>query len=167
VTALVVDDDVELLESITSLASTAGLQVSAASTWDEGLIAFQALSPSVVVADYNMPGSRHGLRLLLEMARLRPSVRLVLMSAYLNEDDLSEVRKFEFIDAAFRKIDPVTTARAILEEIRRANEASQVSTDWVALAKAAMSTRNVSEDDMEKLDDFLRAHRLPDMSGES
>jgi CheY-like chemotaxis protein len=157
--ALLIDDDRELVESIERLVEARGLRLDTAHTWDEGLALFQALSPDVVIADYNLPGSRHGLRLLSEIARLRPSVRLVLISAYLRQADVEKVQELGLVDRVLRKIDPMTTARAVLEEVASAAATTDAPTDWAAFARAAKG-RRVPDRDFDALDEILKA-RLP------
>lgn len=159
--ALVVDDDQQLLDSIKRLASTAGIDIATAENWDEGLTKFQALNPTVVVVDYNLPGSQHGLRLLLEMAQLRPSVRLVIMSAYLNDDDLAKVRELGLVDDAFRKTDSVATASRVFDLIEDASELADAPTDWVKLAAATLQAQQIPVASFESLDLYLKRRRLP------
>jgi ActR/RegA family two-component response regulator len=159
--ALLIDDDLALLESVKRAVEAYGLEISTASTWEEGLARFQAMSPNLVIADYNLPGSRRGLSLLFEIANLQPSVRLVLFSAYLSDEDVAEVEGLPFIHRAFRKTDAVATARAILDEVRMAAEASKRPTDWAAYGQAAERTGAVSADALRKLDEYLSTNRLP------
>lgn len=160
--ALLIDDDLGLLESAKAAVQAYGLEVMTASTWEEGLAKFQAMSPNLVIADYNLPGSRQGLSLLFEIANLQPSVRLVLFSAYLRDEDVTAVEQLPFIHRAFRKTDAVATARAILDEVRLASEASRQRTDWTAFGQAAERTERVSADALQRLDEFLSTNRLPD-----
>jgi CheY-like chemotaxis protein len=160
--ALLVDDDVELLESAKGAVQAYGLELMTASTWEDGLAKFQAMSPNLVIADYNLPGSRRGLDLLFEIASLQPSVRLVLFSAYLRDEDVRTVEDLPFVHRAFRKTDAVATARAILDEVRTAADASKQPTDWAAFGQAAEKTETVSVEALQRLDEFLSVNRLPD-----
>lgn len=157
---LVVDDDEGFLESIEGLASAAGIRVATATSWQDGLNRFVAMSPQLVIADYNIPGERRGLTLLLEMSQLRPSVRFVLVSAYLNDQDLVEVLKFPFIGAAYRKVDPTGTARALLQEMRDSATRGEGPTDWTALAKATLRTSAIDQAQVDALDLYLRDNRI-------
>jgi len=83
--ALLIDDDAAITQAAKTTIEAQGLHIEIASTWDDGLAKFYAYSPDLVISDYNLPGSRMGLALLSEVSKLRPSVRLVLISAFLNE----------------------------------------------------------------------------------
>ncbi|MHB1474342.1 MAG: response regulator [Dermatophilaceae bacterium] len=166
VNALIVDDDAGILESVRSLATEAGYAVATASDWDTGLSLFRLLLPDLVVADYNLPGSRHGLRLLFEACALRPSTRLVLMSAYLNADDLVQVEALGLVDRAVRKTDPVEAGRLILEELSAAAARGESEIDWQAVAHATLRGQLVDESAIDQLDGFLRANRLGDRGGD-
>jgi CheY-like chemotaxis protein len=102
-TSLVIDDDEGLISSLQGAAAAAGLSIATAKSWDEGLASFIALGPSLVVADYNMPGSLNGLRLLGRIRALRPSVRLVLFTAYLDEADMAELVAGGLVDRVLTK----------------------------------------------------------------
>lgn len=157
--ALVVDDDLDILESVKSLAAEAGYSIVVAPNWDEGLSQFTLLFPDLVIADYNLPGSNHGLRLLFEACSLRPSTRLVLMSAYLNADDVEKVSSLGLVDRAFRKTDPVTTGRLVMEELQAAAERSKNPVDWPAVAKATLSGQLVRVEDIDRLDEYFKDRR--------
>jgi DNA-binding NtrC family response regulator len=153
--ALVIDDDLGLLRSLEQAARLSGIRIVTASTWDAGLETFQALSPSVVIADFNMPGSRHGFQLLARIRQLRPSVRLILVSAYLDEKDIEAVMELGVVDRALTKGSSAETAEAVLEEARSAVEREETPTDWVAYAKAFLDAGAIPEDAFNRLDDLL------------
>lgn len=155
-TALLIDDDVELIESVKRAAVAAQLDLVTATSWEEGLGLFHVLSPNLVVADYNMPGSRHGLMLLARIRRLRPSVRLLLVSGYLDEADLEKVRALNVVDRALTKGSVVETARAIVEEVREAQAQADAPSDWVAVAQAVVDAAAISDGELEQLDAILR-----------
>ena len=159
--ALLIDDDLSLLESIRRLAALKDLGLDIAATWDEGLGLFHVLGPSVVIADYHMPGSRNGLKLLAEIKRLRASVRVVLVSAYINDEDVERVEALNIVDRALRKIDLIKTVENILDEIRCANESDDERTDWVAFANACVRAAKASDEELDQLDEFFRKKRIP------
>ena len=159
--ALLIDDDQSLLNSIRRLAEFSDLRLDIAVTWDEGIGLFYALGPSVVIADYHMPDSRNGLQLLAEIKQLRPSVRVVLVSAYINDEDVERVEALNIVDRALRKIDLTQTVERILDEIRGANESGDEHTDWVAFAKARVRTTKASLEELDQLDEFFRKNRAP------
>ena len=159
--ALLIDDDQALLESIGRLAALKGLTLETAATWDQGLGLFHVLAPSVVIADYHMPGSQNGLQLLAEIKRLRPAVRVVLVSAYINEGDVERTEALDIVDRALRKVDATQTLEVILDEIRSANEHDDEQTDWMAFANARVRASQASADELEQLDEVFRMSRAP------
>ena len=150
--ALLVNDDQQLVASVAASAGTSGLDLITATSWDEGLALFHVLSPELVIADYNMPGSRMGLQLLAEIRRLRPSVRLVLVSGYLDAQDMTQVATLDLVDRTLTKGSAVETAQAILGEIRTASESAPGPTDWPAFARAYVQAARVSDESIAQLD---------------
>lgn len=157
--ALIIDDDRPLLDSLASTIRIAGFEVETASTWEEGLLKFQIHSPDLVVADYNLPNSRHGLQLLTEIRRLRPSVRVVLLSAYIDEQDVEEIEQSGYVDRALTKLPSTNPVPAILDEIRAAAEAADTPTDWRDFAAAHQRTDAIDQEALEELDQKLQKRR--------
>ncbi len=152
---LLIDDDLGLIESVQRAAAAAKLDLATATTWDEGLGLFHVLSPNVVIADYNMPGSQHGLLLLARIRRLRPSVRLVLISGFLEESDMERVRALNLVDRTLTKGSVLESARVVVDEVRQAQEASLAPTDWREVADAAVAAAEIPEADLTELDQIL------------
>lgn len=159
--ALLIDDDTQITQSAIDLVRDQGLTLETANSWDEGLEKFYALSPDLVISDFNLPGSEMGLNLLLKISKLRPSVRLILLSAYLNEEDADRIRELDLVHDVVRKISPVETARRIIEEVRQASLRAGEPTDWKGFAAAAGRIQEVDEGALEALDRYLRVNRLP------
>jgi CheY-like chemotaxis protein len=162
VSTLIIDDDVALLDTWTRLAATKGYQVLVASSWDEGLALFHTLSPDLVIADYNLPGSSHGLRLLAEIRRLRPSVRLVLISGAVEPSALDRAESLDVVDRVLSKGDSATARSVVLAEIERASNQADRPTDWRAFAAASSAAAGSSSDDLESIDALLSSNVLSD-----
>lgn len=158
--ALLIDDDQALLSSIKRSAELKHLRLEVSDTWDGGMSLFHILAPSVVIADYHMPNSRNGLQLLAEVKRLHPSVRVILLSAYITDDDVRQIEALGIIDLALRKTELTQTMEKILDEIRGANEIDD-DTDWVAFAEARVHAAKASSEDLDRLDGFFRKNRAP------
>lgn len=153
---LFIDDDKALLASTSANAQVRGFEIDTAESWDEGLASFHVEDHDLVVADYNMPGSRNGLTLLAKIKRLRPTVRVVLISGYLNETDMKAVEGLGLIDRALVKGTEDTTA-ALMGEIEDAMAKDQDRPiDWLRSAAAYAAPAAVSDDDVEALDRILR-----------
>lgn len=153
--ALLIDDHKQLVESATAAAKARGLHLDTATDWDTGLALFETLNPDLVIADYNMPGSKHGLRLLMSIRRLRPSVRLILISGFLAPEDMAEVEQLGLVDRALTKGTSVESIRAILEEVAEAAVRPEARTDWVDFARAYVDAAGVNESDLDALDQLL------------
>ena len=158
--ALIIDDDTTLLKDWVAVVQQRGYEAVTASTWENGLMLFQALSPNLVIADYQLPGSRHGLKLLAEVKRLRPSVRLILISAFLNEEDIENIMALGLVDRALTKGDSIGTTEVILDEIAQAASTADEDTNWVEFARAHVTAQKVSEEELNELDATLTRERL-------
>lgn len=159
---LIIDDDVDLLDTWTRLAHAKGLAVNTAPTWDEGIALFHILSPDLVIADYNLPGSAHGLQLLAEIRRLRPSVRLVLISGAVEPSKLVEVERLSVVDRVLSKGDAGTATSVVLEEIERASSQATRPTDWRAFATASLAAASSDAEALESVDVLLTSSLQPD-----
>lgn len=159
--ALLIDDNEALVASVKRAAVLAHLELETASTWDEGLALFHVLGPNLVIADYHMPNSRNGLQLLAEIKSLRPSVRVVLVSAYINDEDIEKIMSIDLVDGALRKLNMVATTEAILTLIEEAAQTANDPTDWANAADATVRAGGVSKADLDQLDAWLHKNRAP------
>ncbi len=157
--ALMIDDDEALRESVQRTASLAGFELMTVPTWDEGLTLFHVHSPDLAIVDYNLPGSKHGLKLIAEIRSLRPSVRLILLSAYIDDDDVSEIESLGLVDRAISKVASGNAIEAILDELRAASERAGRPTNWVDVAVAHQRAETVSSSALDELDRRLKDRR--------
>lgn len=157
--ALLIDDDKALLESVKRTAELAGHDLLTADSWDDGLNLFHVHSPDLVIADYNLPGSRHGLQLIAAIRQLRPSVRLVLLSAYIDEHDIAEIAGLDLVDRAISKVSSTDAMAAVLDELSTAAQRASEPTSWIDFAKAHARAASVDEAALEQLDRRLQGRR--------
>src|SRR5688572_19887940 len=81
--ALLVEDNDAFAEELEAALNDRGLRIDRASGWEEGLELFRVNGYELVIADYNLPDTEHGLELLAQIKMLIPSSRLVLISGAL------------------------------------------------------------------------------------
>lgn len=153
--ALIVDDDVALLDTWKRLIEANGLAVEVANTWESGLTAFHVYSPDLVIADYNLPGSAHGLRLLTEVRRLRPTVRLILISGVVEPSQLAAAESLGIADRVLSKGESAQAFDVIVEEIRAITDKASTSTDWALFADAWSHAASIDVEALEELDRLL------------
>ena len=77
----------------------------------------------------------HGIQHISRIRRQPTSVRLILLSAFIQEDDVPEIEALGLVDRALPKGRPNVTAE-IVEEIRAAHDRAAADTDWPAYARA-------------------------------
>src|ERR1035437_171441 len=88
---LVIDDEATFLEPLKALLEARGIEADYETTWEGGREAFRVAQHELVIADYNLPGSDHGLLLLSAIKVLNPATRLVLMSGQLGPEVRAQV----------------------------------------------------------------------------
>ncbi|UCH62669.1 MAG: sigma-54-dependent Fis family transcriptional regulator [Fidelibacterota bacterium] len=80
-TILVIEDDATMREGIQTVLKKEGYDVNCAADGLEGSRLFQAHPPSLVITDLKLPG-KSGMHLLHEFMEVRPSLPVILISAY-------------------------------------------------------------------------------------
>jgi|SRR5215471_11372655 len=125
-----------------------------ADSWERGLDLFRIGRHELVLADYNLPGSERGLKLLLRIKPLRPSSRLVLISGALMREAERLVSSSGVIDRYLSKFD-ARFADEVDDEIQGAMRRSGEATDWQRVGEAYMKSEAVDRNTVEKIDQAL------------
>lgn len=102
---LVIEDDDYLREYLQELLELSGYDVLAASDGNKGLSLFRQFAPDTVLTDLIMPG-KDGIRLIMEMKKINPDVRVIAMSGrWNNESGVNCIEAVEFLgaDSTLRK----------------------------------------------------------------
>ena len=89
---LIVDDDVKLVEVLTAVLTSMDCEVTPLHSGPEALKLLDTRRYDLMFADLRMP-KMDGIGLLKAVPLFQPDARVVLMSAYVTEESLAEVRK--------------------------------------------------------------------------
>jgi DNA-binding response OmpR family regulator len=76
---LVVDDDAMVRTTMSTILRHHGFEVELAINGKQGLAAFREAAPDLVITDIIMP-EKEGLETIIEMRRVRPSIKIIAMS---------------------------------------------------------------------------------------
>jgi len=152
---LLVDDDVGFSASILSTFSESEVLVDWAQGWVEGLELFRVVLHELVIADYNLPRSEHGLKLLAGMKPLRPSSRLILISAALTSKAEEIVKQTRLVDRYLAKTE-ASFAEELVGEVRRASRRASEPSDWHAVATGYVTQQSIYSNDIKRIDALLQ-----------
>lgn len=157
---LLVEDHDGFADSLARVFTADGIRLERASTWDEGLARFRVGAHELVIADYNLPGSDHGLLLLLEIKVRMPATRLVLISGALTPAAEAELGPGGIVDAYFRKT--ATIERSLMPWVAQAMARADEPTDWKAFAQGHLSDPDYQRAEVARIDRILRASMAAD-----
>jgi ActR/RegA family two-component response regulator len=150
---LLVEDDKAFAESVRSALAARGYVTDLATTWNDGLAAFRIGGHELVIADYNLPGSSHGLRLLAAAKLLVPSSQLVLISGALSPAAEGIAQTTSLI-TFFRKTPTLVTDLLPLVEAAAVRASEQ--TNWHAFASGYVSDLEADFPEVREIDEALR-----------
>ena len=145
---LLVDDDSSVKSDARALKAH-GVDCDFCESWEEALSLFQVNHYDVVISDYLLPGTEHGLTLLTKMRSIKPSTCLLLISAYVPAGREDDIRKTTGVLKLFRKpFDPKELAETVKKALI---EIPENQTDWEAIAKATIAAGSVSADEVRQI----------------
>jgi len=151
---LLIDDDEGFSNSIQESFTMSGIALDRASTWEEGVSKFRTGLHELVIADYNLPGSSHGLQLLAEIKPLRPSSELILISGAITSVPENKIKISGLVDDYLPKTGRLT--KLLLERAQNAVERAAIASNWDAIAKSHISGSEVDKAELEEIDKLLR-----------
>ena len=115
---LIVDDDTDILTHLTNVLKRAGYETDAASSAKEAIKKVEATAFDVVLLDFMMPKTS-GISLLPEIRRLRPMVKVIMITAFATIENAIDAIKngaCGYIAKPFKIEELLTTVRRALEE---------------------------------------------------
>ncbi len=112
---LAVDDDCEQLDVRALLLESAGHEVCRAAGAEEALSCLDGFAPEVVLMDLRLPHPEQGRFLIQELRRIRPTVRIVVLSGWPgNTEDIPEI---SMVDRFLRKPCNSQTLLALIQRL--------------------------------------------------
>jgi DNA-binding response OmpR family regulator len=151
---LLIDDHLPLLESLQDLFEDHGLVLDVAASWEDGLESFKRGMHELVIADYNLPGSKNGLLLLAGIKALVPTTRLILISgAFLSEPE-QLIAQSKIVDRFLEK--DANLVGELLAEAREAGVRAGQDIPWSDAAKAYVQKAELDLGEIERIDEALR-----------
>jgi DNA-binding NtrC family response regulator len=156
---LLIDDEEDVLSSIKALFAQRKLGIDVAASWDQALALFRVALHELVIADYNLKDSKHGLTLLDSARALNPSTQLILISGWVSEETAQQAKDAGFVDAFYPKTSELPAILANLAadaEVRMSTP-----TRWKRHARARLTQRRRDEKELVRIDDILRS-QLPE-----
>lgn len=152
---LLVEDDEAVVDSYSRMFEAEDISIDVAGTWTDALELFRVGGHRLVIADYNLPGDDHGLRLLVEMKLLVPSTRLILISGALSRPAEELAKEVPLIDYFYPK---TSTLPDILANHAKSAEAwADEETDWQKVGREYLTPEDVVNSALQEIDDALRA----------
>lgn len=100
---LLIDDDEWIRDSLSIFFEAEGCCVLALETAEEGLSAIKDQDFDLIIVDYKLPG-RDGIEFLKRVGHTQPNALKILITAYRNENVVSEAKKLKvqgFIEKPF------------------------------------------------------------------
>ncbi|MBF0231637.1 MAG: response regulator [Desulfamplus sp.] len=116
---LIVDDDSDVLESLSDLLQDEGFNVKAVSCGEDALKEFPDFKPAVIITDMLMPGM-NGIDLLREIRKISVHVQIIIMTGYASIKNVTEAMSNNGAFAYFQK--PIMDFKILFGTVRQAFE---------------------------------------------
>lgn len=151
---ILIDDRKDFLESMERGFSHYGMSLDCAQTWEEGVAQFRVGLHELVFADYDLPESKNGLKLLVRLKQLRPSSKLILVSGAITSVPEERIKSIRLVDDYLPKTPDILDKMITLT--REALKRCRLPSDWSAVAQAHVAGTKIDEKEIEEIDLLLR-----------
>jgi DNA-binding response OmpR family regulator len=142
---LIVDDDAEFRSHMIEVLRGEGYQADSAVSAQEALQRCETTEYDIVLLDYMMP-KKSGIDALLEIRKLRPRTKVIMITAFATiENAIDAVKKgaSDYLSKPFKIPELLTTVRKTLEEAKFDECAVSLDTDHAISALASPIRRNI------------------------
>lgn len=126
---LIIDDDAELRKTVSDVLNAAGFSTDMAVSGDEALEKLVSEKYDIVLLDMMMPG-RDGMDVLMDLKKLRPSTKVIMITAFATiENAVASIKKgaHDYISKPFKIMDLINTVKRTVEETKFENNVKKLS----------------------------------------
>jgi CheY-like chemotaxis protein len=116
---LIVDDEVDLLETLVRLLGRLGYKCRVASSAADAILALDAETPDLVVTDLHMPGT-DGWAVVRHARRRAPPIPVIVLTAYATSETHQEIRRMgstTYIAKPFANADLVNAVQRAVAQL--------------------------------------------------
>lgn len=142
---LIIDDDAELRKTVSDVLNAAGYSTDMAVSGNEALEKIVSEKYDIALLDMMMPG-RDGMDVLMDMRKLRPSIRVIMITAFATiENAVTSIKKgaHDYISKPFKIMDLINTVKRTVEETRFENNVKKLNIEHTLNSLSNPIRRNV------------------------
>ena len=142
---LIIDDDAELRKTVSDVLNAAGYSTDMAVSGNEALEKIVSEKYDIALLDMMMPG-RDGMDVLMDMKKLRPSIRVIVITAFATiENAVASIKKgaYDYISKPFKIMDLINTVKRTVEETKFENNAKKLNIEHTLNSLSNPIRRNV------------------------
>ncbi len=118
---LVVDDEDEIRALFTRYLGKKGYDVQSAGNLEDGRKLYKEIKPSLIFLDVNLPDG-NGLEELCELKKANLSGKVVMMSAFVHQEDRDKAQNLGAIDFLSKPFSLVKLEQVILSQLTLTNK---------------------------------------------
>lgn len=118
---LVVDDEDEIRALFTRFLGKKGYDVQSAGNLEDGRKLYKEIKPSLIFLDVNLPDG-NGLEELCELKKANLSGKVVMMSAFVHQEDRDKAQNLGAIDFLSKPFSLVKLEQVILSQLTLTNK---------------------------------------------
>ncbi len=142
---LIIDDDAELRKNVSDILSGAGYSTDMAASGDEALEKIVLEKYDIALLDMMMP-DRDGMEVLVELRKLRPRTRVIMITAFATvENAVAAIKKGanDYISKPFKIAELINTVKRTVEETRFENNAKKLNVEHTLSSLSNPIRRNI------------------------
>lgn len=142
---LIIDDDAELRKTVSDVLTAAGYSTDMAVSGNEALEKIVAEKYDIALLDMMMPG-RDGMDVLMEIRKLRPSTRVIMITAFATvENAVASIKKgaHDYIAKPFKIAELINTVKRTVEETKFENSVKKLNVEHTLSSLSNPIRRNI------------------------
>ncbi len=128
---LLIDDEPGIIEEFKKALIVEGYKVDTADSGEEGWKKYQETFYDAVITDWKM-GKMNGLELLDKIDKIHPSAKVIMITAFGDEDTAIKAHHYHAFDYLKKPVDMDDLLKTVEEAVKRKDGIINALEDWVA-----------------------------------